>query len=438
MNMKRKWLVLTIIIALAGGLLSACSTSAQQQAVANASGNGSSSSEPVTLSFWFPGEGSTNEEYFTNAAKEFESEHPNIKIQTTILPPGAGDIDTKLNAAKLSGTYPDVFSAYLVFMGTRGALDEFAPLDERIDGWEDKDDISESALTMGRYKGKTIGLGYFAAPEILTYRKDYFQEAGLDPEKPPTNWEELASYAERLTVKDASGKVVRAGLDVPLNNASSFFEAFMRQNGSPIIDEEKEVPVFADQPSVEAFQYLADLFNKVAIPYKYDNKDTVPFVNGNAAMSFLTNSTISNLIKNKPELEDQLGYAPVLEHKEKIAFTGYRLFTIGKTSKHQSEAWEFIKFMMSKEQMWKRYEALKIPVVRKSLEQQFIDDNPQINSVLVDYVKYGKGKPITPFTSTYNKYIHLAYEESLTGVKSPKQALKDAQEGLVKELETIK
>ncbi|WP_158299334.1 ABC transporter substrate-binding protein [Paenibacillus antri] len=431
MKMKRKWIFLTLLTAMLGAVITACSGSA-------GSGAGSNASESVTLHFWFPGEGSANEQYFTDAAKAFEAEHPDIKVQTTILPPGAGDIDTKLNAAKLSGTYPDVFSAYLIFMGTRGALDEFLPLDDRIDAWEDKDDISESALAMGRYKGKTVGLGYFAAPEILTYRKDYFQEAGLDPKKPPTDWEELAAYAERLTVKDANGKIVRAGLDVPLNNASSFFESFMRQNGSPIIDEAKEVPVFADEPSVEAFRYLADLYNKVAIPYNYEKKDTAPFVSGNSAMSFLTNSTISNMIKNHPELKDQLGYAPVLEQKEKYAFTGYRLFTIGKTSKHPEEAWKFIEFMMSKEQMWKRYEALQIPVVRKSLEQRFIEDRPEINAVLVDYVKYGKGKPITPFTSTYNKYIHQAYEETLTGAKSPEQALKDAQDGLVKELETIR
>ena len=435
MKRLRKWLLVPLITVIVGGMLSACSGGAPQAANKAA---GASSNDQVTLNFWFPGESEVNEAYFINAAKEFESTHPGIKIQTTVLPAGSNDIETKLNAAKLSGTYPDVFSAYLVFIGTRGALGDFAPLDEFIGTWEDKDDIIESALALGKYQGQTIGLGYFPAPEVLTYRKDYFEEAGLDPDKPPTNWEELAAYAEKLTIRDADGKVIRAGLDIPLNNASTLFEQFMRQNGSQIIDEEKGIPVFADQASVEAFQYLADLHNKVSIPYDNQNKDTVPFLSGKSAMSFLTTSVISNLIKNQPDLKDKLGYAPVLKNKEKVAFTGYRLFTIGSTSKHPSEAWEFIKFMMSKEQMWKRYEELQIPVVRKSLEQRFIDADPEINAILVDYVKYGKGKPVTPFTSTYNKYIHLAFEEVLTGTKSPEQALNDAQEALIKELETIK
>lgn len=421
---------------LLGGLLAACSGSGSSGTAGE--GSAPDKNQTVTIQFWFPGESKVLEDYFVNAAKEFESLNPHIKVQTTVLPSSAGDIDTRLNSAKLSGTYPDVFSAYLIFIGTRGSLGEFAPLDDFLDRWEDAADISESALALGRYKGQTVGLGYFPAPEILTYRKDYFEEAGLDPEKPPTNWEELADYAKKLTVRDANGTITRAGLDVPLGNASSFFEAFMRQSGSNIIDEDTGTPVFTDAASIEAFEYLADLYQNVSIPYDYDKKDTAPFISGNSAMSFLTPAAISNLLNNKPEWKDKLGYGPVLQHREKYAFTGYRLFTIGSTSKHKAEAWEFIQFMMSKEQMWKRYTDLKIPVVRKSLEEPFIADNPAINSVLVDYVKYGKGKPVTPFTSIYNKYIHQAYAETVTGAKSAEAALRDAYDGLVKELEIIK
>lgn len=394
--------------------------------------------KPVTINFWFPGESQVLEDYFIQAAKDFEASQSHIKVNVTVLPDAAPDIDTKLNAAKLAGTYPDVFSAYLIFMGTRGALGEFADLSPYLDKWEDKSDIQQSALDLGKYQGKSIGVGYFPAPEIMTYRKDFFTEAGLDPEKPPTNWDELKTDAETLTVKDAKDNTVRAGLDVPLNNGSSFFESFMRQNGSKIIDEDKGVPEFADQASTEAFEYLTSLYQLGAIPYDYQKKDTIPFLSDKAAISYLTPAVISNLLKTKPELKDKIGYGPVLEKKARVAFTGYRLFTIGNTSKHKDESWAFINFMMSKDEMWKRYQQLQIPIVRKSLEDQFIADNPAINTVLLDYVKNGKGKPVTPFTTRYNKYIHQAYEETVTKAKPAAQALKDAQDALDQELKTIK
>ena len=38
------------------------------------------------------------------------------------------------------------------------------------------------------------------AVNVLVYRKDLFAEAGLDPEKPPRDWDELVDYARKLTV----------------------------------------------------------------------------------------------------------------------------------------------------------------------------------------------------------------------------------------------
>ena len=77
------------------------------------------SKAPVKLSFWVPGEANSWVEYWKGALKEFESANPNIKVELTVTSSNAQDIETKLNAAKLSGTYPDVFAAYLVYIGTR-------------------------------------------------------------------------------------------------------------------------------------------------------------------------------------------------------------------------------------------------------------------------------------------------------------------------------
>ncbi len=430
----KKLMIHSMLLSMIVGLVVGCSSNKPQQ---NSQPETTSPAEKqVSITFWFPGADKVNDDHFLQAVKDFEQSHANIKVETTVLPANAQDIETKLNAAKMSGTFPDVFSAYLVYMGTRGSRGEFAELDGYIEKWDEKDDIYESAYEAGVYQGKTYGIGFFPAPEILTYRKDFFSEAGLDPERPPTNWEELAEDAVKLTVKDSKGNVTRAGFDIPaISPALVFLEPFMRQNGSMVIDEDKGVPAFSDAASVEALQYIVDLHDQgVSIPYNYQKKDEIPFVNGNAAMSFLQTSQISSIIKNQPEWGKQLGFAPVLQHKKQVAFNGQRLFTIGSESKQKDAAWEFIQFMMSKEQMWKRYEELNIPVVRKSLEEQFINANPEMNKILLQYVEFGKGKAVVPWTSLANKHVSLAYEEALSKSKTPEQALKDAETNLLKEL----
>ncbi|RYG44874.1 sugar ABC transporter substrate-binding protein, partial [bacterium] len=52
---------------------------------------------------------------------------------------------------------------------------------------------------IGSYDGKTYAIPFFQVAMALYYRKDYFREAGLDPSKPPQNWDEFYAYARKLT-----------------------------------------------------------------------------------------------------------------------------------------------------------------------------------------------------------------------------------------------
>jgi len=397
--------------------------------------------EKAKLVFWFPSANPTNDAYFNGLGPDFMKVNPDIEIETIVVPSSSADIIQKLNTAQLSKTYPDVFSAFLVYIGSRGARGEFLDLKGYYNKWSDRDDIMENTIDMGKYKGTLIGLGYFPAPVIRVYRKDWFAEKGLDPEKGPgDSWEELAETARKMSVYDSNGNLERAGMDLPSSDlALVFTEPFMRQNGSMVIDEINQKPAFTDDGAIGAMQFLADLYNEnVSFPHEWVDFDNHPFVNNRSAMGNIMTSAIMNLIDNDPAMEQNMGYAPVLTRKEKWAFCGYRFFVIGADSKYKDESWEFMKFMMSPEQMWTRYKDLAIPPVRKSLMDRFIADSPVRNKRIAEYVEFGKGKPITPWTHLYNRYVKVAYEESLAGTKTARQALLDAETGLLEELKEFK
>jgi len=407
-------------------------------AVAWSSGQkGTTAAEKAKIVFWFPSANPTNDEYFSSLGPAFMEKNPNIEVETIVVPASSADIVQKLNAALLSKTYPDVFSAFLVYIGSRGARGEFLDLKDYFGKWSDRDDILENTIEMGKYKGTLIGLGYFPAPVIRVYRKDWFAEAGLDPEKGPgDSWEDLARTAKKAAVYDANGNLQRAGMDLPSSDLALVFnEPFMRQNGSIVIDEINQKPSFTDDGAIEAMQFLADLHNQnVSFPHEWVDFDNHPFVNNRSAMGNIMTSAIMNLLKNDPNMEKNMGYAPVMKRKQKWAFCGYRFFVIGADSKYKDASWEFTKFMMSPEEMWKRYELLAIPPVRKSMMEKFIADAPVRNQTIANYVEFGKGKPITPWTHIYNRYVKVAYEEALSKSKTARQALMDAEAGLLEEL----
>lgn len=402
---------------------------------------GGKEGDVVTIDFWFPSANETNDAYFNAVGEKFMKENPNIKIVTTVVPSSSADIMQKLNTAALSGTYPDVFSAFLVYLGTRGARGEFKNLQPYVDEWEDKNDLPDSIYNMGKYKGNLVGLGFFPAPVMRVYRKDFFAEAGLDPEKGPSNWQELREMAMKASVYDSSGDLTRAGMDLPSQDLALVnTEPFMRQAGSMVIDEVNQKPSFTDDGAVRALEYLAALHQEnVSFPHEWVEFDTHPFQNNRSAMGNIMTSHIMNMINADPSLKEKFGYAPVMEGPEQQkAFCGQRYFVMGEDTEHPEEAWEFIKFLMSPEEMWERYELLAIPPVRKSLEEKYIADNPRRNTRILDYVTMGKGKAITPWTNIANTYLKQAYEEALAGQKSAKEALMDADEGLREELETFK
>ena len=392
----------------------------------------------VTLQYWYQGTDKATEDEISGYVKKFNVNFPNIKIELTGMSTTISDQETKLNAAKLSGTYPDIIHIVLAEVASRGALNDFEKLQPYVDKWEDKNDIITSAFDIGNFKGELIALGCAPNPQIYTYRKDLFKQAGLDPEKPPKTWAELTYAAIKLTKREG-GKVVMAGIDLPAVDSSLVFtEPFMRSAGSLVIDEVNNKPSFTDPGAIVALTYIRDLAKlDVYIPHDFQKANEKPFMNKKGAIGNINAQNISKFKSDNPELANQLGYMPVLSKdgtKPGIAFCGYQLYAMGSASKYKSEAWEFIKFLMSKEIIWSRSQTKLFPPIRKSLELQYISADPVLNPILLSYVKNGKGKATVPWINIYNKYMATAYEEVINGKKSPEQALNDAMSILQKEI----
>src|SRR3546814_16543857 len=59
--------------------------------------------------------------------------------------------------------------------------------------------------------GVLYGIPMDLASISMYYRRDFFVEAGLDPDRPPRTWDEVTEMGKALTKTDSNGTVTRAG-----------------------------------------------------------------------------------------------------------------------------------------------------------------------------------------------------------------------------------
>ena len=80
-----------------------------------------------------------------------------------------------------------------------------------------------------------------------------------------------------------------------------------------------------------------------------------------------------------------------------VCFCGYQLIAMSGSSKHKDEAWLFMEHMMSNDVVWDRTETFNTPIVKKSLEDKYMESgDKELKSAILNYVENGKGKATVP------------------------------------------
>lgn len=183
--MKRLVLLL-LSLSLVVGIFAGCSSDNSSSDSNNNSGDG----DQVTLNlFQFKVEIA---DQLAEMIKEFEAEHPNIKVKLETVGGGA-DYGAALKAKFASGEQPDIFN--------NGGFKELELWKEHLADLSEEP-WAEHVLPIGKVPmtdpedGKLYGMPVNLEGYGFIYNKDLFEEAGIT--EPPTNITELKAAAEKL------------------------------------------------------------------------------------------------------------------------------------------------------------------------------------------------------------------------------------------------
>ncbi len=421
----RTWGLIFIVLALL--IVSAC-----QSGSGNNSSNGGTSAETgnsekgeqVTIKFWYPGAGPA-EDAVKEVVAAFESKHPNVKIDYSVVQ--WSEFFQKLSVGYAGGMAPDIHGLgfgqffYTVMQDQYMNLNDFIEQDQ----WDGKEDFFQDVLKLGQYEG---GQYAFLMPEVrpFVWRKDFFAEAGLDPEKPPQTYEELYEYAKKLTVYDSNGKTTRAGIDIQTQNGEqSYMSMLLLQGGQDMnIYEPNGNPMFDSEVSIDLVKRMTDLVKEgVVIPSHNHQLEGSLFKNSMAAMAFEQQPYVEELVSNIGA--DKLGFSlpPVGPNGNRTALTLGVFITMNKNTKHPKETWDFMKFFFESENILKFTEKTGFAVPRQSLMEEFIAARPQ-NQYVFEAMKDAKGYTPSEHWNLNMKYLRLGLEESYSGIRPVEEALK--------------
>jgi sn-glycerol 3-phosphate transport system substrate-binding protein len=286
----------------------------------------------------------------------------------------------------------------------------------------------------GIYKGKVYGIPYQRSTIVLYWNKAAFKEAGLDPEKAPANWNEMAQMAAKLVKKDASGNVSRWGVMVPSTGYPYWmFQAFARQNGHDLMNPDGNRTNYAHPDVIAALQYWRDLGAK----HKVMPEGTVEwgtlrqqFTEGKTAMMW---HTTGNLTAVKNSASFPFGVAMLPASKQRGSPTGGGNFYLFKktTPEERKASLAFVKWMTTPERAadWSiatGYVAVRPEAYETPKLKEYAAGFPQA-VVARDQFKYATAELATFQTGRVRKLLDDAIQAALTGQKTPDAALKAAQ-----------
>ena len=187
-----------------------------------------------------------------------------------------------------------------------------------------------------------------------SYRKDLFEEAGLDPDSPPAIWAELEEYAQALDVPNGDDWD-QFGF-YPLWNLGADVWGIDADEGTSWFDEEGNVMVNTPE-KVSALEWILEwqdhygLDNINAYEAEFGSGVTDPFISGLIAMRGQNINYYTDLRENAPD-DFNFGVAPLPEYEDGTGnwtWGGGFVLEIPYGAEYPEESYEFMKYATSTE-----------------------------------------------------------------------------------------
>ncbi len=392
---------------------------------------------PVEISFYYPiAVGGKITKLVDGMTADFEKANPGIKVKPIYAGSYQESLTKALTAVK-GNDAPTLAVLLSTDMYTLIDEDAVVPFDPLLTTADDRTWLKgfyPAFMENSQTGGKTWGIPFQRSTIVMYYNKEMFKEAGLDPNQPPKTWRDLADVAQKLTKRDASGKVTQWGVQIPSSGFPYWlFQGLTTENGAILMNAAGTQTYYDKTEVIGALQFWIDLITKLKVhPEGIVEWGTTPkdFFERKVAIIWTTTGNLTNV---KDNAKFDFGVAMLPANQRRGSPTGGGNFYLFKQAKpaQQAAALKFVRWMTSPERaaQWgieTGYVAVRPDAWETPAMKQYVAGFPAA-AVARDQLEFAVAELSTHENQRVTKALNDGLQAALTGSKPADQAMRDAQ-----------
>lgn len=375
----------------------------------NTEAQGGEETQASEVEIWYYWETVKHQEALNYLIEKYNESQSDVKVTAKYVP--FADFKKQLSIGATADELPDIVIIDSPDHASYATMGIFADLTGRFDTSTYYDGPVASCTIDGKLYGIPADVNCLG----LYYNEDMLKEAGVEV---PTTWDELKAAAVALTKDNVTGL---AFCSLQNEEGTFNFAPWLWSTGATSYD-------INNENGIRALTFVKDLVESGAMSKECINwtqGDVMnQFISGNVAMMINGPWQIPTMRAEAPDLNWDVTLIPKdSQYASVIGGENFAVIAGG----NEDEALAFLEYLTQKEQIEYLMVAMGNIAPDKAIaDQQFTDD--PVMQKFAEQMEYAQARgPHAEWPSISNA-ISLAFNEVMTGVKTPEEAAAVAQE----------
>lgn len=388
---------------------------------------------PTKLTIWVGWSAGHELKEFQKVVAEYDQKNKDVEVKVV-----GGINDDKILAALRAGNAPDVVSSFSsqnvgIYCPSGGWID-LAPYLKR-----DKIDVNifpAASRYYTQYRGKRCALPLLADAYGFYYNRTLFKQAGLS--RPPKTFSELATYARKLTQKNADGsfKVLGYNPNPLFYHGGGGITTYGPLIGATYFDKNGKSNLSTDAGWSRLLKWQKSLIDF----YGYSNlvkwqtgagdefSASHAFERGKLAMMLDGEWRVAFIKNEHPELQYATAPMPVDDAQRDLYGSGYingTIIGIPKSGKNRDEAWDLVKYLTTNDHALAKFSngIRNVPSTRSSSRSKELLPDKNFGTFLKVFTNPKSSTvPITPIGAdhlqTFSNFLPKWYSGKVKDVQA--------------------